>query len=50
MTPQRSGTSQARESFGELAPRQQASARRLREGFLANVPAEQLEPLVERLT
>jgi hypothetical protein len=36
-------------SFGELSERQRASARRLREQFLADVPDDELEPQVERL-
>jgi hypothetical protein len=37
-------------SFGELSERQQASARRLRDEFLADVPENELEPRVEPLT
>lgn len=37
-------------SFGELSERQQASARRLRDELLADVPEDELEPRVEPLT
>ena len=37
-------------SFGELSERQQTSARRLRDEFLADLSAEELGPRVERLT
>ena len=39
----------AQGSFGELSDRQQASARRLRERFLAAVPEEELAPRIEKL-